>query len=563
VRRVRTRGWQLVTLLLALSLVAAACGGDDDNEKSQPTTKTTKAEEPAVKGGTLVFGAEQEGDCADWMGSCGGTSWFFWSYGVQTTPRAYSAEKKGDGWEAKPTNLLTGEADLVTSPKQVVTYHINPAAKWSDGQPITATDFKFTWEQVAKGEDIYDRTGYDKIESVDDSKPDTPVVTFKEPFADWKTTLFGGNYGIYPAHLVKNHAELNDGYTWSGGPWKLDHWTKGTEWVLVPNENYWGDKPLLDKVVFKLISDTAAEFQAFKAGEVLGIYPQPQLDVVDQINAGLPEAKAQYTDQTGNAEALWMNAGKPPFDDINFRKAVGFSVDRDAIVKRLFGGLGVDKALQTVTAPILRPFASSTAFGAYKIDLNKVNDLMTKSGWKKGTDGIWEKGGQKATFELKTTAGNKRRELTAQVLQQQLKAAGFTMTINPQAAGDLFGDQLPKGDFQVALYANVLTSFYPSNCNLFCSKNIPTQANGFSGNNWTRTNDPALDANYGKTETELDENAAHDANKKGDEALAANAAILPLDPLPNILLTSTNIVGPVSDNPIQGPFWMLNKWGVK
>jgi len=67
---------------------------------------------------------------------------------------------------------------------------------------------------------------------------------------------------------------------------------------------------------------------------------------------------------------------------------------------------------------------------------------------------------------------------------------------------------------------------------------------------------------YGKVETELDEQAARAANKKGDDALAASASILPLDPLPNILLTSTKIVGPVADNPIQGPFWTMWGWGL-
>ncbi|MGH9276509.1 MAG: ABC transporter substrate-binding protein [Acidimicrobiales bacterium] len=540
--------------------MAAACGSDNQ-EGSQ--TPTTQAANEVPTGGTLVLAAEQEGDCTDWIGSCGGTSWFFWSIGALTMPRAYSVEPQGNGWVAKPTSLLTGEPELTTTPKQVVTYHISPQAKWSDGVPITSTDFKFTWQQVAQGTDVYDRTGYDKIETVDNSKADTAVVTFKEPYADWKTTLFGGQFGIYPSHLVKEHSEIKDGYTWSGGPWKLDHWTKGVEWVIVPNTAYWGDKPKLDKVIFKLISDTSAEFQAIKAGEVLGGYPQPQLDAVDQITAGIPGIKAQYTDQTGNAEALWINDGKAPFDDINFRMAVGYSIDRDAIVNRLFGKLGITKALQTVTAPILSPYASTNAFANYKKDLTKVNDIMTKAGWTKGSDGIWQKSGQPATFEMKTTAGNKRRELTEQIVQQQLKEAGFTMTVNNQKSGDLFGDQLPKGDFQVALYANVLTSFYPSNCNLFCSKNIPTAQNKFSGNNWTRTSNADLDANYGKTEAELNESAAQAANKKGDDALAAFAAIFPLDPLPNILLTSDKIAGSVADNPIQGPFWQMTGWGLK
>jgi peptide/nickel transport system substrate-binding protein len=548
VRPGRRIGWRLAFLPLVLAMLATACGGDGGGDESASPEKT------------LVIGAEQEGDCADWMGSCGGTSWFWWSYGVLTMPQAYSVEKAGDGWAARPTSLLTGPATLTTSPRQVVTYTINPLAKWSDGTPITSTDFKFTWEQVANGTDVYDRTGYDKIEGIDDSRPDTAVVTFREPFADWRTTLFAGSYGIYPSHLVKDHAEMADGYTFSGGPWRLDHWTRGTEWVLVPNENYWGEKPKLDKVVFKLITDTSAEFQAFTGGEVLAIYPQPQVDAIDRITAGLPGAKAQYTDQTGNSEALWLNAGKPPFDDVNFRTALAYSIDRDALVNRLFGGIGVTRAVNTLTPPILAPFASADAFAGFTKDLAKVDEAMTRSGWTKGGDGIWEKGGEKAAFEMKTTTGNKRRELTEQILQQELKEAGFTMTINNQASGDLFGDQLPKGDFQAALYANVLTSFYPTNCNLFCSKNVPTAENDFSGQNWTFTNDPALDATYGRVEGELDEEAARVANRQGDIALAASVSVIPLDPLPNILLTSTRIVGTVADNPIHGPFWEMWGW---
>ncbi len=247
---------------------------------------------------------------------------------------------------------------------------------------------------------------------------------------------------------------------------------------------------------------------------------------------------------------------------MNFRTAIAYSLDRDAIVNRLFGKVGVTKAMQTITAPILSEFASTNAFSRYKKDLGKVDEAMTKSGWTKGGDGIWQKDGQRATFEMKTTTGNKRRELTEQILQQDLKQAGFEMTINNQAAGDLFGNQLPQGNFQMALYAQVLTSFYPSNCNLFCSKNIPTAENNFSGMNWTRTNVPALDENYSVTETELDQSVAEAANKKGDDALSADISMLPLDPLPNILLTSTRIVGPVADNPIQGPFWAMWGWGL-
>jgi peptide/nickel transport system substrate-binding protein len=553
----------LLVVLLALALVAAACGGGGSSNKAS-SNSGSNANVPA--GGTLVVGAEQEPDCMDWIGSCSGSSWGYWIANVETTPRTYNVVKVGNGWGYQPSNLITGEADLKTSPQQVVTYHINPQAKWSDGQPITATDFKYMFEQITTGSDIYDTTGYSDIQSVDDSNPSTPVVTFKTNFADWKS-LFGGQYGLMPSHLLQGQDRdkaTADGYTWSGGPWMMPQggWEKGTQLTLVPNPNYWGTKPKLDKIVYKFITDTSAEFQAFKANETMIIYPQPQPDAVDQVKAGVPGVNEYFTDQTGNLEALWFNNGKAPFDDVKVRQAWGYALDRTAIVNRLFGPLGVKNPMNTINPTILAAFADPTAWAKYKLDLGMVNQLMTSAGWTKGSDGVWAKNGQKFTAELRTTTGNKRRELTEQIVQQQLQAAGFPITVNNAKAGDLFGSILPKGDYQVALYAQVLTSYSPSNCSIQCSNNIPTAANKFSGQNWSRINDPQLTTLYTKVDTDLNESSREAANKQADPIGANDNVALPVDPLPNILLWSKKIAGPVGDNPIMGPFFNSNLWGL-
>jgi peptide/nickel transport system substrate-binding protein len=557
VRHVR-RSTPLLAILLGLSLVAAACGGGG----SKSTTGGTSANVPA--GGTLVIGAEQEPDCTDWIGSCSGSSWGYWTLNVTTVPRPYNVVKKGTSWGYEPSNLVTGEADLQTSPKQVVTYHINPAAKWSDGQPITSADFKYLWDQIVNGSDIYDSTGYANIESVDASNPAQPVVTFAKPYADWKS-LFGGQYGLYPSHLLQGkdrNKETANGYTWSGGPWMIQSWNKGADATLVPNPNYWGTKPKLDKIVYKFITDTSAEFQAFKANETMVIYPQPQPDAVDQIKAGVPGVNQYFTDQTGNLEALWFHNGKAPFNDPKVRQAWGYAIDRPALVNRLFGALGVKNPMNTINPTILKDFADPTAWSQYKLDLNKVNELMTSAGWTKGGDGIWAKGGQKFTVEIRSTTGNKRRELTEQILQEQLKAAGFNLTVNNAKSGDLFGSILPKGDFQVALYAQVLTSFAPSNCSIMCSQNIP-KAPKFSGQNWQRIDNAQLTDLYTKVDSLPDDAARMAANKQADPIAAAADVTLPLDPLPNILLWSKKIAGPIGDNPIMGPFWNSNLWGLQ
>ncbi len=112
----------------------------------------------------------------------------------QTMPRVFDYAKDGDGTGPRcPARPLRRCPTATTvNGKQTVTYTINPAAVWSDGQPITSSDFKYTWDQIANGKDIYDKTGYDKIESVDTTNPKTAVVTFKETFAELDSAVRRG-----------------------------------------------------------------------------------------------------------------------------------------------------------------------------------------------------------------------------------------------------------------------------------------------------------------------------------------------------------------------------------
>ena len=559
--RRKRRGVQLLGALFGVLLIATACSSD--NNKNNAAAGSSSAPE-VPKGGTLIIGAEQEPDCMDWIGTCSGSSWGYWMAAVQTMPRAFDVVKDSSGnYVYKPSILLKGEPKLETSPKQKVTYEIADDAVWSDGEPITSTDFKYTWDQIANGTDVYDKTGYQDIESVDDSNPKVAVVTFKTNYQDWKG-LFTGNYGIFPAHILQGQdrdAAMKDGYKFSGGPWIIDSWTKTDNITLVPNPKYWGPKPNLDKVIFKFQPDTSAEFTAFKSDQVSMIYPQPQLDAVDQINAGLPNTQKVISVDTGNFEALWMNMGKPPFDDEAVRKAVAFAIDRGAIVERLFGGLGVHEPLQFLNARVVKQYADENAFAQYKKDLSQVDKLLTGAGYTKGSDGFYAKNGQKLSILVRTTAGNKRRELTEQILQQQLKDAGIDMQIENAKAGDLFGELAPLGDFNAAIYAQVLTTLGPSTCNLFCSNNAsPIGQKG--GNNYTRTNIPELDTVLHQMDGELDDAKLMDEGKQAERIKADHVISLPIDPLPNILLWSNKVVGPIDDNGILGPFWNMNLWGV-
>ena len=548
----------LVAALAVTALIGSLAACTSSNTTPEPSDVAV------VDGGEIVIGAEQEPDCTDWIATCGGSIWGTYIMQIPTLPGVFQTRQVDDEWVPVPSDLVTGEpeAEVADDGTQTITYSINPDAVWSDGEPITSADFAYTALQIRDGDDIFDKTGYDRITAVDTTDPKTAVVTLDSAYAGWRT-LFSV-YGIMPAHILEGQdraAIMADGYDFSGGPWKIEKWTRGTSVTLVPNENYWGEKPHLDKVTFLFLPDTTAAFQALKSGQVSALYPSPQLDALTQIEAGLPGIQSQVDARSGNLEAIWLNNAAAPFDSVAVRQALAYSIDRDAIVKRLFGSLGIDKAQQSFNTPMVAPFASDD-FTTYTLDLDKVDELMKGDGWAKDSDGVWAKGGETATFSIKTLAGNKRRDLTVQVLQSQLKDAGFEMTIDQVTPADLFGTIAPQGDFQAGLWALVDTFPDPTLSSTFSSVNIPSEANGFSGINFYRTNIPGLDDLLGQVDSEIDTDARIAASHEADGLIAENVPSLPLDTVPNVLLWSDKVGGPLQINPVEGPFWNLAQWGL-
>ena len=517
----------------------------------------------AAASGTLRIGAQEELYCADWIASCAGLSWGSWTLGVETLPQAFQVTSQGD---YVPGPVLAGEPVLEVGPPMRVTYAIAPAAVWSDGVPITSADFAYTWKQIVDGRDIYDETGYNQISAIDTTDPARAVVTFSAPFAGWKD-LFGGFSYILPSHLLEGkdrHREMKDGYAFSGGPWMLEGgkagWKKGRSITLVPNPRWWGQPASIAKVIFQFIPDSAAEVQALKSHQVLAAYPQPQTGILDQMKqAGLTTIVG-----FGNAyEGLWLNESVAPLDDPAVRQALVYATDRKAIVDQIVTpSVGEGRVLQSFIVPTF-PSLYVPAFAQYTTSQAKVDATMTGAGWARGRDGIWTKGGRRAELEAVTTAGNKNRELNLQIWQSQLQAAGFDLTPKFVAADVLFGKLLPQGRYTISLYTSVGTPD-PGLCVLFCSANIPNKQNDYVGQNFTRTNSPAVDRVWGAVDRELDPTVRTALVHEGQQVLADEVVSIPLFQQPDLFVyDGSRISGPLEDNPVMGPFWNLELWKLR
>lgn len=518
----------------------------------------------AQAGGTVTIAAEQELDCADWLASCAGSTWGTWTYGVHTLPRPFDQV----GGKYVPNVLLKGEPKLDPGPPQKVTYEISEKAQWNDAQPITSHDFKYTWQQIVTGQDILDTSGYQNIDSIDDSNPKVAIVTFKrgEDYAAWRD-LFGAPYGVLPSHLLEGNdrsALMTDGYDWSGGPY-IGKWTRGSDITLTANPNWYGPKPKIQTIVFRFITETTAQAEAFKTGQVDAAYPSPQAETAELFD--VPRAKHFVNARTTSLEGLFLNTDRFPFQSKKVRQAIAYSLNRNAIVKNLFGALGVTRASQSLNFDLGSGSSGYyvPAFDKYTRDVGQVDELMRSDGWKKNSSGVWEKGGRTASFTLATTSGNTRRETTEDILRSQFERAGFEVKA-PYAnepSDTLFGQTLPNGNYDVALVAPVFT-FDPGLCFLFCSKNIPTQANGFSGMNVMRISSGVLDKAWSDADKELDMDKRNEMIQKGQRALADEVPAIPIDPLPDVgVWNGRKLRGPIGDNPTYGMFWNIYRWSAR
>lgn len=514
----------------------------------------------------------------DWLSACANSRWGVYTVEANTLPRAYDIGSDGT---YRPSALLAGEASVATprqgvaGPPLVVTYVINPLAVWSDHTPITSADFHYTWQQVVNATDPIDKTGYNQIASISASTPSTAVVTFSKPFAGWKS-LFGGAYALLPSHLLANANRaqaMSAGYKFSGGPWMLDHWTKGSEIKLVANPAYWGKKPNLDSVTFRMVQDLKTEVQGLSSGQMVAAYPEPEFEL-----ASLKAQSGTTMDSAGglSIEGLWFNTQKVPLDHVAVRRALAYATDRDALVAQTFGSVQAGiQALQSFYTPVYGK-AYTTPFARYTPNLNMVNQLMTGDGWAKGADGIWTKGGVRAVLELKTVAGDTRRALTAQILSTQWAQAGFQLTVVQSPLSSLAGVDLPGGNFQVALLDRAPATVDLSQCAFWCSVGAasggaaspsPGGGSGAGGGNVDRISDPNLDRLWQDVDTNLNPGARLASASQAQSTLADLVPALPLAAVPDVLVVKSDAIaserGSFQHNPVYGPFASLNDWYMK
>ena len=158
-----------------------------------------------------------------------------------------------------------------------ITYHLRKDAKWTDGQPVTSADVKYTFEQIMNpANNVVSRHGYDMIRSLDTPDPSTVVLHMKQIFPPIIDFFFGESdepYDVLPAHALANHSgnfntmPFNAEPNVTDGPYKFARWIRGDRIVLTANDSYFGGAPKIKELQIKLITDANTTVAQLRTGE--------------------------------------------------------------------------------------------------------------------------------------------------------------------------------------------------------------------------------------------------------------------------------------------------------
>ncbi|WP_327067081.1 ABC transporter family substrate-binding protein [Kitasatospora sp. NBC_01250] len=364
----------------------------------------------------------------------------------------------------QPVPDFLQSATVVSTSPQVVLYKLNPKAHWSDGKALSYLDFKAQW-QAANGKNpafnVATTAGYDQISDVSQGDDPTQVkVTFDKPFADWQN-LF---YPLLPAAGISTPDQFNKGWIdqipITGGAFKLGSQDKAAQTLtVVPDPNWWGQKPKLDKFVYRVLSSSAIT-QAFLNNEI------------DYASAGRADA---YSQLKADSNAVIRTAG--PWDEVHIsfgsngaladqkvRQALGKAIDRNALIQVASKGV-------PVVFPALGNHILMTNQAGYqdnsgewgKFDPAAAKQLLTQAGWQDAGSGRTRtKDGQQLELHYVMPQGSPQQAVDiATATQNMLAQVGVKLDVDRVPDNDYSEKYINVGKFDLASWRNT-GSFPPS-----------------------------------------------------------------------------------------------------
>jgi peptide/nickel transport system substrate-binding protein len=416
------------------------------------------------------------------------------------------------------------ENGLLTEDLTQATFTFLPDLVWSDGEPVTANDLVFTWQWVTnEANGSVNQATWGGIAGIEATDEKTAVVTFTEGRVNWFEPFVGNAIGVlYPAHVFDNDPNnRNDAFLTAPigtGPYKIDSFSPNDLATYVINENYREpNKPYFATVSFKgggdAVSSARAVVQTAEYDYAWNIQAEPEL--IEEINNSGDNGELVGL-QTTTTEVIYLNFSDPntevdgqrsemntphPFlTDKAVRDAMNLAVDRELIAGQFYGDP------ESATANVLSGndvFESPNT--SWEFNLDEANRILDEAGWAK--DGDWR---SKDGVQLRVTYGtsvNQVRQKTQQVVKDAFEQIGIETELEQVDSGVFFDSSAGNDQNTAHFYRDIsmwssgppapipprfMIKWYSGEN----GENIAQEANGWSGQNYQRYQNPDYDAAY-------------------------------------------------------------------
>lgn len=426
---------------------------------------------------------------------------------------------------------------LVSADFLTVTWKLRPNLKWSDGEPLTADDIKFTWEALSHPESGNVLSlGFELIDRIETADDLTAVVHYKTMNQDYLQQF---RFGLLPRHATGEPAAMSQ-WAWNrqpvgAGPFVVSEWRAGETILMVRNPHYYlPGLPYLDRLLFTITPDPSAQVTMMAQGEAqIQLWPSEPKELYDERvvdQATLAEVPSQWN------MALYLNLSQPFDDDpsaadphpilgdLRVRQALAHAIDYDLIIDEINPGVW----------PAVTPFV----YGWYQCDIPrpylynpaKANALLDAAGWVEGADGVrvaegarYAEEGTRLTLQINGYTDFQPLAKLEEALVEMFKVVGVEATIQNDDFALIFGsyeEGSPRklGNFDMLIYdASLAIEPHSTLFNSFHSSAIPSAQNP-TGANYHRWVNVLADAALEKAGNTVDT-----AARKVDYCTLANS----------------------------------------
>src|SRR2546427_4099567 len=462
--------FHVAALALASALVVSACSG-----AAQPGASTSQPGSP-VAGGTVTIPIGADPTLNPWSPNAFVESLFINRVLFEGL--------------TKPGKDLAPAADLATSwtiaPDGLSwTFKLSDGVKWSDGKPFSADDVAFTFNDIVLKKELgaQNAASYAAVKSVTVVDPTTVRFDLSRKFAALASFL-AYNSGIVPKHVLSadplKTTSFNKGTPVSTGPFKVEKYTSGQSVSLVRNQNSFGPKPYLDKVVFTVVPDPNTQIAQALSGDITIMILDNKAAVDRLMSAsGLVVASRPLV------QYYWLalNQTDTRFTDVRVRQAFVTAIDRHAIIKSVELGYGSIANSPITPAPPAYYDPSLASQDPY--DPQKAKDLLAQAGWKPGADGVLQKDGKPFQFTMDVGQRGVLEPVNA-LIQQDLKKVGVIVDLNTMEWNAYIQKDVVRREYT----ATVNWWTYPSDPDVFPYYHSSAAGKGF---NIPGYQDPKLD----------------------------------------------------------------------